>query len=196
MRFFEAAVGARARAHDWRDGQSGASIRLPEASAAQDLRRKTHETIGTADDDFGRRLQFNTVVSSVMELCNAVSRFDAQDDNDRGVAHEALSTAVLVISPIAPHIAHSLWQTLGHTDELVGHPWPEVDEDALVQASIEMVVQVQGKVRGKIQVPAEASDEEILALAKAESNVARHLEGKTIRKEIVVPGKLANIVVG
>jgi leucyl-tRNA synthetase len=160
------------------------------------LRRKTYETLARADDDYGRRFQFNTVVSSVMELCNAVSKFAPANANDQGVIHEALRTAVLVISPIAPHIAESLWQTLGETQALVGHPWPQMDDSALTQSTIELVVQVNGKVRGKVQVAADAGQDVILTQAKAEDNVARHLEGKTVRKEIVVPNKLVNIVVG
>jgi leucyl-tRNA synthetase len=163
---------------------------------ASELRRKTYDTLGRADDDYGRRFQFNTVVSAVMELCNAVSKFAPASDDDHAVVREALRTAVLIISPIAPHIAESLWQTLGETAALVGHPWPQMDESALTQSTIELVVQVNGKVRGKVQVAADADQGVILTQAKAEDNVARHLQGKTVRKEIVVPNKLVNIVVG
>jgi leucyl-tRNA synthetase len=163
---------------------------------ALELRRKTHETLKKADDDFGRRLQFNTVVSGVMELCNAVSKFSPDNDNDRAVITEALRTSVLVISPIAPHIGEVLWPMLGETAPLVGYPWPEVDADALSLSTVELVVQVNGKVRGKVAVPADAERDVVLTHAKAADNVARHLDGKTVRKEIVVPNKLVNIVVG
>jgi leucyl-tRNA synthetase len=163
--------------------------------AATDLRRKTHETIQRADDDFGRRVQFNTVVSGVMELCNAVSKFTPSGDQERAVVQEALRAAVLVISPIAPHIAENLWAALGETASLVGYPWPEVDEDALEVSTLSLVVQVNGKVRGQVEVAADADNDAILAAAKGNDNVARNMDGKTIVKEIVVPGKLVNIVV-
>ncbi len=160
------------------------------------LRRKTHETLQKADDDYGRRMQFNTVVSAVMELANSLYKFQAKTAGDRAAAQEAWMSAVQIISPIAPHIAHSLWQTLGQRGSLVDCPWPEVDRSALIQQHLSLVVQVNGKVRGKIEVDASATKEEILEIAKNESNVARYLEDKTVRKEIVVPNKLVNIVVG
>jgi len=160
------------------------------------LRRKTHETLQKADDDYGRRMQFNTVVSAVMELANSLYKFQPKTSGDRAAAQEAWLSAVQIISPIAPHIAHSLWQTLGQQGSLVDCPWPEIDASALVQEHLSLVVQVNGKVRGKIEVGASATKEEILEIAKNESNVARYLEGKAVRKEIVVPNKLVNIVVG
>ena len=182
---------------------SGIDLQFDQSSlsdAAQKLRRKTHETLQRADDDFGRRTQFNTVVSGVMELCNAVSKFERTEPADDAVVLEALRTAVLVISPIAPHISHEVWPLLAgaQADQqpLIASTWPEVDEDALTVAQIEMVVQVNGKVRGKISVAAAASKEDILSAAKSSDNVSRFLEGKTMRKEIVVPNKLVNLVVG
>lgn len=164
--------------------------------AAKKLRLKTHETIGRADDDFGRRVQFNTVVSGVMELCNAVSKFSPVSASDHRVVAEALGTAVLIISPIAPHIAHELWVKLGRSGSPVTQDWPALDESALLQSSVELVVQVNGKVRGKIEVSSQADQDTILLIARSAENVAKHLEGKSIRKEIVVPNKLVNIVVG
>jgi len=178
------------------DGVGGSIDAVGLTDQALELRRKTHETLKKADDDFGRRLQFNTVVSGVMELCNAVSKFSPDNDNDRAVITEALRTSVLVISPIAPHIGEVLWPMLGETALLVGYPWPEVDADALSLSTVELVVQVNGKVRGKVAVPADAERDVVLTHAKAADNVARHLDGKTVRKEIVVPNKLVNIVVG
>ena len=167
---------------------------------AQDLRRKTHETLGRSEDDYGRRRQFNTVVAAVMELANSVSKFDSQitepTPSDSAAIHEALCVAVLVLSPIAPHITHALWQRLGHTEAVVDAAWPEVDEAALVQQSITLAVQVNGKVRGEIEVPVDLPKADIIALAYKADNVGKHLEGKTVRKEIVVPNKLVNIVVG
>ena len=166
------------------------------SDAARDLRRKTHTALQRADDDFGRRIQFNTVVSGVMELCNAVSKFEVAQDQDRAVVQEALRMAVLLISPIAPHVAHDLWQTLDAETALVDCRWPELDESALTQTSLTMAVQVNGKVRAQIEVAADADKDTILNAAKAEENVQRFLDGKTVRKEIVVPNKLVNIVVG
>jgi len=166
------------------------------SSAGKALRRKTHETLQKADDDYGRRQQFNTVVSAVMELLNTVAKTELANDADRGAVQEALVSAVLIISPIAPHIAHELWSVLGMSEALVGYPWPGIDATALEQDSLTLVVQVNGKVRGQVDVAKDADKEAILAIAKADANVQRHLEGKTVRKEIVVPNKLVNIVVG
>jgi leucyl-tRNA synthetase len=166
------------------------------SSAGKALRRKTHETLQKADDDYGRRQQFNTVVSAVMELLNTVAKTELANDADRGAVQEAWVSAVLIISPIAPHIAHELWTVLGMSEPLVGYPWPGIDATALEQDSLTLVVQVNGKVRGQVDVAKDANREAILAMARADANVQRHLEGKTVRKEIVVPNKLVNIVVG
>ena len=166
------------------------------SSAGKALRRKTHETLQKADDDYGRRQQFNTVVSAVMELLNTVAKTELANDADRGAVQEAWVSAVLIISPIAPHIAHELWSVLGMSEALVGYPWPGIDATALEQDSLTLVVQVNGKVRGQVDVAKDADKEAILAMAKADANVRRYLQGKTVRKEIVVPNKLVNIVVG
>jgi leucyl-tRNA synthetase len=108
---------------------------------------------------------------------------------------EAIECVILMLSPIVPHICHALWREMGHDSELIDHAWPEVDESALVQDTIEMVIQVNGKVRGKMQVPADASREECQALALQVDNVQKFVDGKPLRKVIVVPGKLVNIVV-
>jgi leucyl-tRNA synthetase len=160
---------------------------------ARELRRRTHETLRRADDDYGRRLQFNTVVSSVHQLVNAVTR-TPDDVGNRASVHEALTVAVVVFSPIAPHVCQELWSRLGHSGLLVEAGWPEVDEAALEQEVLELVVQVNGKVRGKVEVAADADEEETRRAALSHENVARTIEGKTVRKCIVVPGKLINIV--
>ena len=157
---------------------------------AKALRRKTHETIQKVSDDFGRRHTFNTAIAAVMELINDVSKFDG----DAAVKHEALEAAVLVLAPITPHASHALWQALGHDEAVLNAAWPDVDESALVKDSIELVVQVNGKVRAKLEVPASADKDTVESLAKAEPNVQKFTDGKTIRKVIVVPGKLVNIV--
>ncbi|MZR63696.1 leucine--tRNA ligase [Alcanivorax sp. DP30] len=157
---------------------------------AKALRRKTHETIQKVSDDYGRRHTFNTAIAAVMELINEVSRFEG----DAAVKHEALEAAVLLLAPIIPHAAHTLWQALGHNDTVLTAQWPSVDESALVKDSIELVVQVNGKVRAKLNVPANADKDAVETLAKDEPNVQKFIDGKTIRKVIVVPGKLVNIV--
>ena len=162
--------------------------------SAKELRRKAHETLQRADDDFGRRLQFNTVVSGVMELANVAHRFSPADAKDQAVLHEALSIAVCAISPIAPHIAHRLWLDLGHAEYVVQSKWLRVDESALTLDVVPMAVQVNGKVRAQIEVAADASKDSIEALALGNENVARFTDGKTVRKVIVVPGKLVNVV--
>jgi leucyl-tRNA synthetase len=157
-------------------------------------RRKTHETIAKVGDDYGRRQTFNTAIAAVMELCNEVSRLDMESAQGRAVAGEALKAAVLMLCPIVPHICHSLWQAMGGEGDVLDAPWPAVDEAALARDTIEMVVQVNGKVRAKMQVPAEAGREDIENLAQAQDNVQRFIDGATVRKVIVVPGKLVNIV--
>jgi leucyl-tRNA synthetase len=165
-------------------------------AAQKELRRKAHETLAKADDDYGRRLAFNTVVSAVMELSNEIGRFEDDSEAGRAVVREALELAVLVLSPIAPHVCHELWFALGHETPLVEARWPAVDPAALERDAVELVVQVNGKVRARVEVPAGADEETAKARALAEENVRRFTEGKTLRKVIHVPDKLLNLVVG
>ncbi|MFL2530867.1 MAG: leucine--tRNA ligase [Porticoccaceae bacterium] len=158
------------------------------------LRRKTHQTIDKVSDDFGRRYTFNTAIAAVMELLNDISQLSGNDAQSIAVKHEALTSAILLLAPIVPHICHSLWQKLGNTDSIAEATWPEVDATALVQSSIELVVQVNGKVRGKIQVAIDEPKDAIEQIALNEPNVQRFTEGNTVRKVIVVPGRLVNIV--
>ena len=160
----------------------------------QDLRRKIHETINKVNDDFGRRNTFNTAIAAVMELLNDVAKHNSAETQSVAVRHEALTSAVLLLSPIAPHICHALWQALGHSESVADARWPAVDEKALVRSSITLVLQVNGKVRGKIEVAADISKQDIEKIALADQNVQRFIEGSTIRKIIVVPGRLINIV--
>ena len=164
--------------------------------SALELRRQTHELIAKAEDDFGRRLQFNTVVSSVMELVNSVSRFDLSNDCDHGVVREALESILIVISPIAPHIAHELWTSMTGREEIKLGDWPKLDSSALQRSTMPLAVQVNGKLRASINISSELDKEAIFSEALKDANVARHIEGKTIRKEIYVPGRLVNFVVG
>jgi leucyl-tRNA synthetase len=160
------------------------------------LRRKIHETIQKVSDDFGKRLTFNTAIAAVMELLNDVVKFaDRSSPETLAVEREALEAMTLVLAPIAPHISHSIWHDLGHADAIVDASWPTVDESALVRDSLHYAVQVNGKVRGEIDVPAAASDEEVIAVAKADVNVFKFLEGKEIKMNKVIKGKLVTFAV-
>ena len=161
---------------------------------AKALRRKSHETLRRADDDYDRRLQFNTVVSGVHELVNALNRMDTPDPQDRAAIDEALKIALIVLSPIAPHVTQALWSALGEHEPLVRARWPALDESALVQERLQLVVQVNGKVRGHVDVPADVAEDAAREAALSVENVARFLDGKSIRKFILIPGKLINIV--
>ena len=159
------------------------------------LRRKTHQTIAKVSDDVGRRYKFNTAIAACMELLNAVNRHEHASPQSRAVVREALDAVVLVLSPIVPHICHALWLVLGHDSTPVEKGWPAFDESALEQDRVDIVVQVNGKLRGRISVPADADQETVVGQALADSNVQRFVEGKEVRKTIVVPGRLVNIVV-
>ena len=126
---------------------------------------------------------------------NTLSRFDDDSEQGRAVMQEALDAVVLMLSPIVPHITHTLWTALGHQQAVIDSAWPVVDEAALVQASIALVVQVNGKVRGRINVAADASQDVIEAAVMDEDKVQKFIADKTVRKIIVVPGKLVNVVV-
>ena len=162
--------------------------------AQKTLRRKTHETIQKVTDDIERRQTFNTAIAAVMELCNEVSKFEDNSPLGLAVVQEALEAATLLLSPIVPHISHQLWADLGHTGNVVDTPWPTLDEDALIKDELTIVVQVLGKKRAELTVSASADSKTIEAEALAHPGVAKFLEGKTVRKVIVVPGRLVNIV--
>ena len=161
------------------------------------VRRKTHETIDKVGNDYGKRHSFNTAIAAVMELSNALGKFDDASPQGRAVRQEALEAAVLLLNPITPHASHALWQALGHAETLIEDvAFPQVDATALVRDSMTLAVQVNGKLRGTIEVAADAPRDQVEALAKAEPNTAKFLEGLAIRKVIVVPGKIVNIVAG
>jgi len=158
------------------------------------LRRQVHETIHKVTDDLGRRYTFNTAIAAMMELLNSLSR--AKDSGQtRAVIREGLEAVVVMLSPIVPHITQALWETLGHSGLILHAAWPMVDKSALKRDEIDMVVQVNGKLRGQITVPIEADKQSIESLALNEPKVQRFIEGKTIKKVIVVPKKLVNVVV-
>ncbi|HNJ87177.1 MAG TPA: class I tRNA ligase family protein, partial [Agitococcus sp.] len=160
---------------------------------SRDLRRKTHETIGKTTDDIARRFTFNTAIAAIMELLNSVQKLDAKEGQALAVEREALEAAILILSPIVPHIAEKLWQSLGHSD-IVNAAWPTVDQNALTRSSIELMIQVNGKLRGKIEVAVDADNATVEQLALAKPEIQRFLETPP-KKVIVVKGKLVNIVV-
>jgi len=163
--------------------------------AQKTLRRQLHETIRKVGDDYGRRLSFNTAIAAVMELLNALGKFDDASANGRALRHEALRSVVLLLNPIIPHTAHALWQALGNAVAVVDDlPFPQVDPAALERDVVTLAVQVNGKLRGTIELAVDASNEDAHERAVTQPNVAAFLAGKTIRKVIVVPGKIVNIV--
>ncbi|MBX3699438.1 MAG: leucine--tRNA ligase [Dokdonella sp.] len=165
-------------------------------AAQKALRRQTHETIQKVSCDIGERYAFNTAIAAVMELLNALGKFTDSSDQGRAVRHEALTAMVLLLNPIVPHTAHALWQALGHAETLIEDlPWPKVDADALARDAVTLAVQVNGKLRGTIEVAVNASREEIERRALGEPRVAEFVAGATPKKLIVVPGKIVNIVV-
>jgi leucyl-tRNA synthetase len=166
---------------------------LTEAQRA--LRRHSHQTLAKVTDDIGRRRTFNTAIAAVMELLNAVAKFPQTAAQDRSVAREAMEIAVLALSPIIPHVTHALWRELGHRTALLDEPWPEVDPVALQSATVQMVVQVNGKLRAQITVAVNADAAAVRAAALADPHVQKFIGTSGVRKVIIVPRKLVNIVV-
>lgn len=158
------------------------------------LRLETHTAIKQASSDYQQRYKFNTAIAAMMKLSNAVAKFTVSTEQDRAVVQEALEAIVLCLAPIVPHITTELWANLGHETALLDAEWPAVDEAALTRDEIELVVQVNGKVRAKLQVAADASKDSIEQLALTHEVVQKWIEDKTVRKVIVVPGKLVNVV--
>jgi leucyl-tRNA synthetase len=166
---------------------------------AKDLRRKEHDTVRKVSRDMENKFQFNTVIAALMELVNEMyAQKDALKETPGGglALSSALSTVLALLSPVAPHICEELWTHMGHTAPLAELAWPGYDESALAKDEIELVVQVNGKVRGRLMVPAGADQENVRQVAMNHENVLKHLEGKQIRKVVVVPGKLVNVVAG
>jgi leucyl-tRNA synthetase len=176
-------------------GPAGRPVQAELAGAARDLRRQAHQTLAKVSDDIGRRRTFNTAIAAVMELLNGISRHEARTPADRAVVQEALELAVLMLSPIVPHICHRLWRVLGHDTAIIDESWPVPDPAAMTADTREIVVQVNGKVRGRVTVAADAGEEAVRAAAMADENVQRYVAGQAVRKVIVVPGKLVNVVV-
>ena len=161
----------------------------------KDLRRLVHDTIAKVSDDIGRRYTFNTAIAAVMELLNAVAKYELRDAQDRSLIHEAIESSVLILSPIVPHICHVLWQELGNKTVIADESWPTADAQARIAESVEIVVQVNGKLRARLTVAAGASEQALQDAALQDVKVKRFVDGREIRKVIVVPGKLVNVVV-
>ncbi len=179
--------------------EAGGSTRvLDKATLTEEqkvVRRQVHQTLQKVTHDMGVRIIFNTAIAANMELVNTLSKFTDDSDNAKAIRQEALEFIVLMLAPIVPHICHQLWQDLGHTEALVGASWPAVDESALAQDTIDLMVQVNGKLRSKISVSADASSEVIQAMALNDETTLRFIDGQAIKKVIVVPNKLVNIVI-
>ena len=164
--------------------------------AERDLFRKVHETIARVTRDMEGAFHFNAAIAQIMELGNAIDGVTVDEnagEQRKAVFRAAMEATILLVSPFAPHIAEELWQELGHTPSVLQAPWPEVDPAALERDEVNVVVQVNGKVRGHVTVAADAAREDVEAAALAEGSVRKHIAGKTVRKVIVVPGKLVNV---
>ena len=185
----------------WRLAHAHVSAGLPGALDIASLndeqkavRRAINLAIRQASVDVGQHHKFNTAIAQVMTLMNVLEKAATGTEQDRALLQQGLETVALLLAPITPHICHELWQQLGKQGAIIDAQWPKVDETALVQDSLTLVVQVNGKLRGQIEVPASATREAVEAAARGNENVLRFTEGLTIRKVIVVPGKLVNIV--
>jgi leucyl-tRNA synthetase len=158
------------------------------------VRRKVHQTIQKAGDDIGRRYIFNTAIAANMELVNELYKFKDDSTQGRSIMQEGLEAIVLMLSPIVPHVCHVLWRALGHDGAILDCRWPAADQSALQQDVLELVIQVNGKLRGHIHMPVNASREDCERVALADENVLRYTEGKPVRKIVVVPNRLINVV--
>jgi leucyl-tRNA synthetase len=160
--------------------------------AVKEARREIHEALKQATFDYQRQ-QFNTVVSACMKIVNVLYKL-GDSAQELALLHEGLGITLRLLAPIAPHVSHHLWRELGFGEDILDSDWPQPDESALVQDTIQYVAQVNGKVRSKLQVPADADKEAIEKMALEDDNVQKFTDGKTVRKIIVVPNKLINIV--
>ena len=157
--------------------------------------RKIHETIAKAGDDVGRRYTFNTAIAAIIEMLNTLRSRDDESPQGRALHREGLRAATALLAPVVPHVAHALWPALGGEGPVVDARWPEANPAALKRDTVTLVVQINGKLRGRVEVPAGTERDEAEAAARGNPNVARHLEGKAARKVILVPDRLLNIVV-
>jgi leucyl-tRNA synthetase len=168
----------------------------PQTEKEKTLLRRAHQTLQRISHDLESRWHFNTSVAALMELANELQRQEPLEENaDPGVIKEVLELFILMLAPMTPHLAEELWEMLGHSGGLWKAAWPHFDAEMAREELHEVVVQINGKVRGKIVVEGGLAEEEVVARALAEPKVAAHLDGKQVRKRIVVPNKLVNLVV-
>jgi leucyl-tRNA synthetase len=165
------------------------------SAAAKALRLQLHQTIQKIDDDYGRRKTFNTAIAAVMELLNALGKFDEKTPAARAVVQETLEAMTLLLAPIAPHISQSIWAELKPGSDILEQAFPKADAAALVQDEIELVIQVNGKLRGNLRVAKDTDKAQLEQLALAHEAVQKLLAGGTAKKIIVVPGRLINVVI-
>jgi leucyl-tRNA synthetase len=161
----------------------------------QTVRRQLHQTIQKVSNDMGVRTIFNTAIAANMELLNTLSKFTDESNNSKAIRQEILEAITLMLSPIVPHICDQLWRELGHDNAIVSEKWLTVDESALVQNSLDLMVQVNGKLRGKISVSATTSNADIETAALNDATVLKFIDGSPVKKVIIVAGKLVNIVI-
>jgi|ETN02SMinimDraft_4_1059925.scaffolds.fasta_scaffold07373_2 leucyl-tRNA synthetase len=161
----------------------------------KELRRRTHKTIAKVSDDIGRRYTFNTAIAAIMELTNYVSSFKIETECDRKVIKEALESIVLLLSPIVPHICSYLWTELGHKNAIIYENWPTFEKDLMIDEIHEIVIQINGKLKARINVMADIDEEALTKLALSEAKITQAIGQKEIKKTIIVPGKLINIVI-
>lgn len=164
------------------------------SSEQKTLRREVHKTIDKVTDDLARRNTFNTAIAAIMELMNKLTKAPLSSDEDKAVLFEAVQAVTVMLTPITPHLGHVLWQELGNDGNVEDASWPKADAKAMVEDEKLIVIQVNGKVRGKITVAADAAEDDIKERGMSEDNVARFLADKTVRKVIFIKGKLLNIV--
>ena len=161
----------------------------------QEIRQKTHQTLAKITDDMARRHSFNTAIAALMELCNALAKFTENNANAMAIRQESIDIILKALSPIAPHLAHHLWQALGHTTAIIDQPWPSVDKSALAQDEVQIIVQVNGKLRAKIIAAANTESKALETQALTDINITKFTAAKTVTRVIVIPNKLVNIVV-
>jgi leucyl-tRNA synthetase len=186
--------------HDALKGGVTAAGRKEDAAALSEagraILRKTHQTIKKVTSDIEKEYHFNTAIAALMELVNEVTGFEPRDGADREVLKCAVENTLLLLAPFTPHIAEELWEATGNGPFIAGRQWPAWDEELAKEEEIELVIQVNGKLRGKLTVPFGLSDEEIKKRALDDGKTAEWISGKSIKKVIVVKGRLVNIVVG
>jgi leucyl-tRNA synthetase len=180
-------AGNDAVGNDAPSDEAEAAAKLTDAEPTREQARVLHQTIAKVTEDL-EAMRFNTAIAALMELTNAAYKWPA-------VPRAVAENLVLLLAPLAPHIAEELWERLGHTQSLAYHAWPDADPELLKADVLEIPVQVNGKVRGKVEVPADAAEADVIAIARADDNVARYLADRTIRRSIYVRGRIVNFVV-